>query len=219
MTKSTLAVAATMFACTALLGAQSAPDVKLPPSPKGQSAVQLGGKWEPGPNGGQRYVDGRWIVIDYSRPLLRGRPNIFAAGADYGKAISDGSPVWRVGANDTTTLTTQAPLSIGGKTLAPGIYNVFAELKPSAWTLVLSTQARQPKYDPADKVQLYGSYNYDPKYDVLRAPMAVASSEASVEQLTIGFVNVTAQSATLSVAWEKTVATVEMRLAAAGGSR
>jgi hypothetical protein len=151
--------------------------------------------------------------VDYGRPLLRGRANIFGAGADYGKTISDGSPVWRVGANDTTRLTTQAPLAIGGKTLPPGVYNVFAELKAGAWTLVLTTQPRQPKYDPNDKVLLYGSYNYDPKFDVLRAPMTVRQADASVEQLTIGFVNVTASAATLSVAWEKTVATIDLRVA------
>ena len=195
------------------LDAQTVPEVKLPPSPQGQASVQVGGRWEKTPTGGQRYVDGKWLVVDYGRPLLRGRANIFGAGADYGKTISDGSPVWRVGANDTTRLTTQAPLAIGGKTIAPGVYNVFAELKPGAWTLVLSTQPRQPKYDPNDKVLLYGSYNYDPKFDVLRAPMTVRPSDASVEQLTIGFVNVTSSAATLSVAWEKTVATIDLRVA------
>jgi hypothetical protein len=62
-------------------------------------------------------------------------------------------------------------------------------------------------------VLLYGSYNYDPKFDVLRAPMTVRQGDASVEQLTIGFVNVTAAGATLSVAWEKTVATIDLRVA------
>jgi hypothetical protein len=195
------------------LDAQTVPEVKLPPSPQGQASVQVGGRWEKTPTGGQRYVDGKWIVVDYGRPLLRGRANIFGSGADYGKTISDGSPVWRVGANDTTRLTTQAPLAIGGKTIPPGVYNVFAELKAGAWTLVLSTQPRQAKYDPNDKVLLYGSYNYDPKFDVLRAPMTVRQSDASVEQLTIGFVNVTAAGATLSVAWEKTVATIDLRVA------
>lgn len=195
------------------LDAQSVPEIKLPPSPQGQASVQVGGRWEKTPTGGQRYVDGKWIVVDYGRPLLRGRANIFGMGADYGKTISDGSPVWRVGANDTTRLTTQAPLAIGGKTLAPGVYNVFAELKAGAWTLVLTTQPRQPKYDPNDKVLLYGSYNYDPKFDVLRAPMTVRQGDASVEQLTIGFVNVTTAGATLSVAWEKTVATIDLRVA------
>ncbi|MCC6988854.1 MAG: DUF2911 domain-containing protein [Acidobacteria bacterium] len=195
------------------LDAQSVPEVKLPPSPQGQASVQVAGRWEKTPTGGQRYVDGKWIVVDYGRPLLRGRANIFGMGADYGKTLSDGSPVWRVGANDTTRLTTQAPLAIGGKTLAPGVYNVFAELKAGAWTLVLTTQPRQPKYDPNDKVLLYGSYNYDPKFDVLRAPMTVRQGDASVEQLTIGFVNVTTAGATLSVAWEKTVATIDLRVA------
>jgi hypothetical protein len=195
------------------LDAQIVPEVKLPPSPQGQASVQVGGRWEKTQSGGQRYVDGKWIVVDYGRPLLRGRANIFGAGADYGKTINDGSPVWRMGANDTTRLTTQVPLDIGGKKIPPGAYNVFAELKPGAWTLVLSTQPRQPKFDPNDKVLLYGSYNYDPKFDVLRAPMTVRQSDTSVEQLTIGFVNVSASAATLSVAWEKTVATIDLRVA------
>jgi hypothetical protein len=192
-----------------LVSAQTVPPVKLPPSPQGQAAIQVGGRWEKTQSGGQRYADGKWIVIDYGRPLLRGRPNIFGSGADYGKVISDTSPVWRMGANDTTLLTTQVPLTIGGKTIQPGVYNAFAELKPNAWTLVLSTQARQPKFDPNEKVLLYGSYNYDPKFDVLRAPMSVRQSDTTVEQLTIGFVDVTAAKATLSVAWERTVATID----------
>ena len=32
------------------------------------------------------------------------------------------------------------------------------------------------KYDPNDKVLLYGAYNYDPKFDVLRAPMRLSTS-------------------------------------------
>jgi hypothetical protein len=206
----------TVIVAGAVLSAQApVPEVKLPPSPQGQASVQVGGRWEKTQSGGQRYADGKWIVVDYGRPLLRGRANIFGAGPEYGKVVSDGSPVWRMGANDTTRLTTQVPLEIGGKTLPPGVYNAFAELKPGAWTLVLSTQARQPKYDPNDKVLLYGSYNYDPKFDVLRAPMTVRQADTSVEQLTIGFVNVTNTGATLSVAWEKTVATIDLRVAAA----
>jgi len=77
---------------------------------------------------------------------------------------------------------------------------------------VLSTQARQPKYDPNDKVLLYGTYNYDAKHDVLRAPMAVRTTDTSVEQLTIGFANVTAGAATLTVSWDTTVASVDVKL-------
>jgi hypothetical protein len=209
-------IAALLVASSALpLRAQTVPAVKLPPSPQGQSAVQLGGHWESSASG-RRYVDGKWVVVDYGRPLLRGRTGIFGSGAEYGKTVSDGSAVWRMAAHDSTQLTTQVPLLIGGKTLRPGVYNAFAELKPGAWTLVLSTQPRQPRFDPNEKVLLYGSYNYDPKFDVLRAPMTMRTSETRVEQLTIGFVNVTATSATMQVAWETTVASIELTLDAAG---
>jgi hypothetical protein len=213
--RSLLVATAVAGAVCAVAVAQTVPDVKLPPSPSGQAAVQLGGRWEKTAQG-ERYRDGKWLVVAYGRPLLRGRTGIFGSGADYGKRVSPDAPVWRMGANDTTTLTTQAALQIGSGTLQPGVYNLFADLKATGWTLVVNTQPRQPKYDPNDKVLLYGSYNYDSKADVLRAPMTVRTVADSVEQLTIGFVNVTDTSATLTVAWDKTVASVEVRLAPAG---
>lgn len=209
-----LSMAVLSAAMGAVSLAQGVPGVKLPASPAGQAAVQLGGAWEKTAEGGQRYRDGKWIVVDYGRPLLRGRKDIFGTGAEYGKQVMDGSAIWRAGANDTTKLTTQAPLMIGGKTIEPGVYNVFVELKPGAWTLVLNTQTRQEKYDPNDKVNLFGAYNYDSKFDVLRAPMTVRTTDQSVEQFTIGFVNVTDTGATLTMAWEKTMASVDLRMAA-----
>jgi hypothetical protein len=193
--------------------AQAVPDVKLPASPAGQAAIQLGGSWTKTAQGGQRYTNGKWLTVEYSRPLLRGRPNIFGSGADYGTVVKAGAPVWRAGANDTTRLTTQAPLVIGGKSIQPGVYNVFVDLKPGAWELVLNTQPVQAKYDPDDTVNLYGAYNYDAKADILRAPMTVTTGTDTVEQFTIGFVNVSDSGATLTMAWDKTVATIDLKLA------
>jgi hypothetical protein len=209
-----LSLTAACAAFAAVLSAQAVPDVKLVPSPPGQAAMQLGGRWEKTPQGGQRYVDGKWVVVDYSRPILRGRTNIFGSGADYGKTVMDGAAIWRAGANDTTRLTTQAALQIGDKTIAPGVYNVFADLKPGQWTFVLNTQPVQPKFDPNDKVRLSGATNYDAKFDVLRVPMTMGSRPDSLEQFTIAFTNVTDSSARLIMAWERTVASVELRLAA-----
>ena len=62
--------------------------------------------------------------------------------------VTGDAAIWRAGANDTTRLTTQAPLQIGDKTIAPGVYNVFVDLKANQWTLVLNTQEVQPKFDP-----------------------------------------------------------------------
>ena len=200
-----------------------APEVKLPPSPPGQTAIQVGGSWSKTNDGGQRYQGGKWLVVDYSRPLLRGRRDIFAMGESYGAFVKDGSPVWRAGANATTTLTTQAPIIVGGTRLEPGVYNVFVDLRKDDWTLVLTTQPRQPRYDPNDKVNLYGSYNYDPKFDVARVKMATepvangTSSSARVEAFTIGFLrvsNVTPEKMVLlTMAWDDIVATAVIELA------
>ena len=196
----------------ALAVAQGVPGVKLPPSPPGQAAVQLGGAWEKTAEG-SRYKDGKWVLLDYSRPLLRGRKDIFGAGDEYGKQVMDGTAIWRAGANDTTRLTTQVPLQIGGKTIQPGVYNVFVDLKPGNWTFVLNTQTIQEKYDPNEKVKLYGAYNYDAKFDILRAPMTVRATDASIEQFTIAFVNVSDNRATLTMAWEKTMAAIDVAVA------
>lgn len=212
--RSVLSVVVLCSAMASAAFAQAIPEVKLVPSPQGQASVQVGGKWDKTPEGGQTYRDGKWIVVDYGRPLLRGRANIFGTGADYGKTVNAGAPVWRAGANNTTRLTTQVPLQVGGKTLAPGVYNVFVDLKPGNWTLVITNQPVQEKFDPNDKVRLSGASNYDPKFDLLRAPMTVRASDVSVEQFTINFTNVTDAGATMTMAWDKTMAAIDLKVAA-----
>ena len=209
-----LSVAVLCGAMGAAVLAQAIPDVKLVPSPQGQASIQVAGRWEKTAEGGPAYRDGKWMVVDYGRPLLRGRKDIFGAGADYGKTVNAGAPLWRAGANNTTRLTTQVPLQIGGKTLAPGVYNVFVDLKPGNWTLVMSNQAVQETFDPNDKIRLSGATNYDPKFDLLRAPMTVRTADSSVEQFTIGFTNVTDAGVTMTMAWDKTVAAIDLKLAA-----
>ena len=204
MTLRTFVTTAVLVTATSLVSAQARPDVKLPPSPRGEAAIQVLGKYEK-----DRYVGGQWITVDYGRPIMRGRANIFGSGAEYGKTVNPDAPIWRAGANDTTRLTTQATLTIGTTTLKPGVYNVFVDLKENAWTLVLTTQRVQPKYDPDDKVLLYGAYNYDPKFDVLRVPMRVAPLPMSIEQMTIGFSDVRTDGGSLFIAWDKTMATVD----------
>ncbi|MDP2054490.1 MAG: DUF2911 domain-containing protein [Acidobacteriota bacterium] len=212
--RSVLSVAVLCGAMGAAVFAQAVPEVKLVASPPGQAAIEVAGQWEKTEQGGQAYRNGKWIVVDYGRPLLRGRADIFGAGADYGTLVKAGGPVWRAGANNTTRLTTQVPLQIGDKTLAPGVYNVFVDLKPGNWTLVMSNQPVQEKFDPNDKVRLSGAYNYDPKFDLLRVPMTVRTGDVSVEQFTINFTNVTAAGATMTMAWDKTVAAIDLKIAA-----
>ncbi len=193
-----LPAAIATVALTVAVSAQ-APEVKLPASPRGNAQMQVLGKYEK-----NRYVGGQWITVDYGRPILRGR-DPFGSGAEYGKVANPDSPIWRAGANDTTRLTTQATLTFGTTAIKPGVYNVFVDLKENAWSLVLTTQGVQPKYDPNDKVLLYGAYNYDPKFDVLRVPMRMMPMPISLEQLTIGFSDARTDGGTLFIAWGKTM--------------
>jgi Protein of unknown function (DUF2911) len=204
-----ITAAALAIAASAVLAQQAAAPAPMPASPRGTAAAQVGGKWIVEKEGtAPRYREGKWIVVDYGRPILRGRTDIFGSGADYGKKVNDDGPVWRAGANQTTRFKTEAPLVFAGKTLPAGEYSLFVDLKPGAWTLVLSTQPHQTKYDPNNKTETYGAYNYDPKFDVLRVPMQTTVGTTSVDQFTIAFVDMTQQGGTLAMAWEKTVAKI-----------
>jgi hypothetical protein len=206
--------------CTGMALAQTATPAATPsaprraPSPSGTASVQVGGTWSaPDKDGNVRYDNGKWIDVSYSRPMLKGRTNIFGSGADYGKKVSDGAPLWRAGANQTTRLKTEVPLVLGTKTLAPGEYSLFVDLKESGWTLVVSNQPYQEKYDPNEKVKTFGAYNYDPKSDVVRVPMKMVTPQVSVDQFTIGFFDMAEKGGKLAMAWEKTAGVVSFTVA------
>jgi hypothetical protein len=197
-----LALAATV-AAAGLVSAQSS----RPASPAGSAAIEVGGKYVKTERG-ERYEGGKWIEITYGRPVLRGRTGIFGTGADYGKTLNAGAPIWRAGANKSTRLATEVPLTIGGKTVAPGEYSVFIDLKENNWTFVVSSHAAQDKYDANNKAALWGAYNYTPDKDVTRAPMKAQKIDVKVEQLTWGFTNVTEKGGELTIWWEHQMASV-----------
>jgi hypothetical protein len=204
-------------AATALLVTLTATAVaqdRKPLSGPGYSSTMVGGTWSaPDKDGNRKYDGGKWIEITYSRPMLRGRTDIFGKGATYGKEISDSTPVWRAGANQTTKLKTEVPLMIGGKRIEPGAYDVFIDLKEPAWSLVLSTQPTQDKYDPNDKAKIWGAYDYDPKFDVVRAPMTMVAPRATIDQWTINFIDVTDAGGKIVFGWEKTEGVVPFTVA------
>ena len=193
---------------------------RKPLSPAGTSATMVGGTWSaPDKDGERRYTGGKWIEVSYSRPILRGRTDIFGKGADYGKTVADnnkdkaGDFIWRAGANATTKLTTEVPLMIGGKRLEPGTYDLFVLLKESGWTLIVSTQPTQEKYDANDKTKIWGAYGYDPKYDVARVPMKMITPAVSVDQFTIDFSDMSDAGGNIGMVWGKTGAVAPFTIA------
>jgi hypothetical protein len=200
-----------LFAC-ALAVAAAAPiyaQQERPLSPPGTATAMVAGEWTKNAEGNTVYQGGKWIEVEYSRPMLRQRANIFGSGAEYGKAVAAGAPVWRAGANNTTVFRTEVPLSFSGTTLPAGEYGLLVDLKEGAWTLILTSQARQKAFDANNKTELIGAVNYDPKFDVVRVPMTVENIDLKLDQLTFFFCDVTKDSGRLAIAWENTVAMAE----------
>ena len=195
-----------VFLIVLLIGV-GAVQAQRPSSPRGEASTQFGGEYE-----GRRYKDGKWVVVDYGRPILRGRTGIFGEGETYGQKANAGAPVWRAGANKSTRFMTEANLSFGDKKLPAGEYSLFVELKASGWTLIFSNHAAKANpRNPGDG--LWGSYGYKTDKDVIRVPMTVSQLPSSVDQLTYMFLNMGKAGGTLAIAWEKTIASVEFSLA------
>jgi len=208
MKRNGIVTAAAVVVVTASALAQSE---RRPASPSGTAAVEIGSRLEPEGAAEPQYKRGKWIEITYGRPLKRGR-NLFGAGANYGKVVNPDAPVWRAGANNTTQLKNEVPVVINGKTIAPGTYTMFIELKPDNWTLIVSNWKAQSRYDPENKNEIWGAYNYTPEKDVLRAPMKLETLPHSVEQLTWDFVDVTDAGGAMAIMWDKTLASVPFKV-------
>lgn len=157
------------------------------------------------------YASGKWIEITSGRPIKHGR-DLWGSGADYGKMLNSGAPVWRAGANMTTQLKTEVPLVLNGKTVAPGTYTMFIDLKPDNWTLIVSNWKVQTHHDPKNTAEIWGAFGYTPDKDVVRAPMMASTLPWSVDQLTWGFTDMTDACGKLMIMWDKTAASVPFKV-------
>ncbi len=200
------------LAALAAIGTVVAAQGGRPASPPGTAAVEVGGKFEPG-NEGPVYRDGKWIEILYGRPIKRGRDVLGGSGSNYGKIANPDSPVWRAGANQSTRLKTEVPLVINNKTIAPGEYTMFIDLKPGNWTLIVSSWPAQTRYDPSNKTAVWGAYGYTPDKDVVRAPMTLAPLPFAMDQLTWAFTDMTETAGKITIMWDKDIASVPFKIA------
>ena len=205
--KNMVAAGAATFAMSVLAFAQGG----RPASPAGTAAIEVGGTYDP-KAAEPSYQGGKWIEITYGRPIKRGRDVLGGTGGSYGKIANPDAPVWRAGANNTTQLKTEVPVVINGKTIAPGTYTMFIDLKPNAWTLIVSNWKAQVRYDPKNTAEVFGAYGYTPEKDVVRAPMTLGTLPFSVEQLTWSFTDVTDAGGKLTIMWDKAVATVPFKI-------
>src|SRR5579863_6613388 len=91
-------------------------------------------------------VSGHTVSVEYGRPSLHGRTITEMLGE-----LKPGG-FWRLGANASTTFTTQTGLKFGDVAVPKGIYSLWAQRTgENAWKLVFNTQHGQwgTMHDPA----------------------------------------------------------------------
>jgi len=113
----------------------------------------------------QATVDGASVAIEYGRPFMKGR-KIVGGLVPFGK-------VWRTGADEATTLTTDKPLAFGSLSVPAGKYTLYTVPGEKEWTLIVNRQTGQ-----------WGT-QYDQAQDLGRVAMKLQATAAPVEQFTI----------------------------------
>jgi hypothetical protein len=125
------------------------------------------------------------IEIRYHRPALRGR--------DVWKDFGATDVVWRLGANEATTITFSDPVRIAGKEVPAGTYALFAKVGTGGtgpWTLLLNKNSKQ-----------WGAYYHDDQQDLLRfeaKPVAAPKRE----WFAIALDPKDDRTATVTIAWD-----------------
>ncbi len=109
-------------------------------------------------------INGANITIEYSSPSVKER-EIWGGLVPYGK-------IWRAGANDATTFTTDKTLMIEGKELPAGTYSFFIIPEKDAATIIFNKEAKQ-----------WGAYKYKEEEDQLRVKVTPKKSAKMNERL------------------------------------
>ncbi len=125
------------------------------------------------------------IKIDYGQPHARGREVPMELARD--------DSIWRTGANTSTTLTTDADLTIGGLAVPKGAYSLYSIRQNGKYYLIINTNTGQ-----------WGT-EYDRARDLGRVEMRARTTAEVTESLQIALVPATGTPArgVLTVAWGK----------------
>jgi len=127
-----------------------------------------------------------YIKITYGQPQKNDR-EIFDHLVPFEK-------VWRTGANEATEITVTNDILVSGNTLKAGTYSLFTIPDKEKWTIIFNSD-----------LGLWGSYNYNPKMDVLRFDVPVKSTSENIacELFTIRIDQKT-DTAEIVLLWDKT---------------
>lgn len=137
------------------------------------------------------------LEVEYNRPSKRER-DIFGALVPYNK-------VWRTGANEATTFSTNKDLIIQGMLLPKGDYTLWTVPMEERWKVMFNSGQYQWGVD--EKMEPM----WDPNYDVIELEVPVKQLESVVEKFTISFDNATGN-LKMTLAWDSTMIEVPIQL-------
>ena len=129
-------------------------------------------------------LGGTTIEINYSRPNAKGR-KIWGDLVPYGQVL-------RLGANESTKITTSGDITIGGSKLKKGTYSMFATPGEEKWIFHFNSN-----------LDAWGANDYSAESNILSieaSPKMVDSPEA-VESMQFTFENTIESKAEIILAW------------------
>lgn len=133
------------------------------------------------------------IRVLYSRPQMKER-KIFGELVPFGE-------IWRLGANQTTTLTFFNPVTIGGKDLRAGTYGVFANVNENAWEFIVHSNTNS-----------WGHANHDEEDNLVTVKANTAKTPQTLEALSVTYEKVDAKNVNIIFGWEDTMAKLPVTL-------
>jgi hypothetical protein len=178
-----------VIVCTTIASAQLNSELSMPPNGDNQRAEVA------------QWIGPVQVSIAYHSPNVHGVNGVDRTGHIWGELVKYGlfdegfgpshATPWRVGANESTTITLSHDAKIDGHDIKAGTYALFLKVeKDGPWTWIFSS-------NPG-----WGSFQYDPKYDVLRVD-ATPKDAPYTEFMTFSFDERKPDCAIAYLQWEK----------------
>ncbi len=139
-------------------------------------------------------IAGSRVTVTYGRPYTKDHKTgetrkIWGGLVPYGK-------VWRMGADEATTLITQMPLMFGDTAVPAGAYTLWTlPAEDGSAKLIINKQIGQWGVGPG---------SYDEKSDLARIDLTKTALDTPVDQLTIAVAKNPAGGGILKMSWENT---------------
>lgn len=130
------------------------------------------------------------VTVTYGRPYKKGR-DVFGGLEKFGQ-------VWRLGADEATTIKFSKNTKFGKTEVPAGTYTLFAMVNETEWTFILNSVLGQ-----------WGAYSFDKNKDknIAYAKSKVKKLDNVMEQLTIRF----DEDGNMVVEWDQTSVVLELK--------